>query len=290
MMTSNYRHSPLEIDEFELVRNYEQERNAKVLKNNEQYTKKMLERNKTIMEKVESEMSSIHKKYLLLAIKNLKNYEEETHRLEKELEKFVKSTNSEKSTVSLNTSTTLRLKEIEEKHKLMMKQEENLRLEQQQFKQTLCNHKELINKVIQDCEQYQQDVANLKIAANIIEELRHYKTLLLNLVQDIDVLLLTKSQFTSEDLQFAHNKQQESIKIKQKFIHTIQQQITLSKTSLLVVNVQTNSSQMVEESQLNTQQSSDLAVTANIVQQSRPDGYVGSKDSTMTFDKGKGKN
>src|SRR5690606_11420526 len=106
------------------------------------------------------------------------------------------------------------LQEIEEKHKLLLlRQEETKRQQQLVYRNRLSECKDRISAIVTECSHNQQD-----------EELTHCRTNLLNLCQDIEVLLVSKSEFSDTDLQCGERKGSEAEQIRTRYQERLQQQ------------------------------------------------------------------
>ncbi|KAI2799486.1 hypothetical protein RDWZM_007291 [Blomia tropicalis] len=233
--------------EFDLIK-YEKEQNLIMQQKMYNITNQFKQKKELLIETVNAEMNLIHKKYLLLNIQNDRQYEEECEQL-----KQLCSSPGDITEVKKNAH--IRLKEFEEKQKRLEKQREMKRIEQQHFRQSLINSKDSIGKVIIECNQRKQQwsikTSNESVASsNVANELGHYINLLSGLVQDLDVILLTKPELELKYIEFGDATVQESLRLKQKFFDLIQKQETIEKKPLQTGSNATLSNPIVFETEM----------------------------------------
>lgn len=169
----------------------------------------------SLLETMDSELRLIQNNYIVLSIQKQKQYEEELNNLMKGLDNglpFPEPTPQN----PVNKDANSKLKEFQEKQKLLEKQKQ-LRLQQQlEYRQTVSICRDRINQVITQCRLQQESKESLLIPT-AIDELHQYTTLLRKLASDLELLLVQRSEFTADDVQSAVQKHQESERIKLRF-------------------------------------------------------------------------
>ena len=209
---------------------YEKQREEDVKKRVENMCQNLYCKNDSLLENVEDEMRIIQKKYLLMSIKKQKQYEEEYQHLEQELEQMKQKQNNGNAVKSSN----LKLLEIEEKHKLLLRQEEKKRQQQEDFRCKLSEYRAQCNNIINECD---RKLISFQ-SNNNSDDIQHLHTLLVSCSQDIEMLLLSKSQFTFEDVKFAEERLLQSTIIHEKLCQH-QQQIQQRSVPPITTNVST---------------------------------------------------
>lgn len=212
----------------ELIRQYELERNEKVQERVEETASKLRSKYDAILAKMDSERRLINNNFILLKIQAQKAYEDEYASLVRSLEMSEDNQQilSAERSESDKAATANKLKEFQERQKLLERQKE-LRLQKlAEYRQTVTSAKEAISRSLAECEarleaEKQSALLNqmqLKLETSAAEELQHYRTLLLAAISELDVLLLTTSgqgaaELTAEHVKLAIERQQQAIQI-----------------------------------------------------------------------------
>ncbi|KAH9423836.1 Nuclear pore complex nucleoporin component [Dermatophagoides pteronyssinus] len=112
------------------LKNYEKQKKIEVIQRLEQQQRKWNEKNESMMKKYEDQMRMIQKKYLLESMRFQKKYDEEIQQLQEELDNSIRpqsisSVSANDDINNENKKRNLKLKEIEEKHRILLKEKQN---------------------------------------------------------------------------------------------------------------------------------------------------------------------
>ncbi|OTF73408.1 hypothetical protein BLA29_007883, partial [Euroglyphus maynei] len=192
------------------LKNYEKQKKIEVIQRLEERQREWNEKNESMMKKYDDQMRMIQKKYLLESMRFQKKYDEDIQQLETELENSMKQQSLPNDDDIETKKRNLKLREIEEKHKLLLKEKENKKQQQDELKmQIKCSKEKIVHSIrtFDEClKQFPND-----------DDLNHQRNVAKLLEQDIDVLLLSKTDYTDEDRKFCENKLDEFLKINEKF-------------------------------------------------------------------------
>lgn len=187
------------------LQNYEQEREFKVQLRLEDFRKKLQEKYESMQRNFDDQSRIIEKKYLLESIRHEKKYEEENQKFLMDIENL-KEISKQNLSVQDNI---LRFKEIEEKHKLLLKEEENKKRQQAELKQKIIDLKDKINSDIQETNRELEKIGDFS------QDLCHYRNTILCLGQDIELILLSKNEYSHEDVNFCEKTLKKFYEIKE---------------------------------------------------------------------------
>nr|XP_027202971.1 nucleoporin GLE1-like [Dermatophagoides pteronyssinus] len=196
------------------LKNYEKQKKIEVIQRLEQQQRKWNEKNESIMKKYEDQIRMIQKKYLLESMRFQKKYDEEIQQLQEELDNSIRpqsissvSTNDDIN--NENKKRNLKLKEIEEKHRILLKEKQ---LKQNELRMQINVSKEKINNSIRMFDDCLKEFPN-------DDDLNHQRNIAKLLEQDIEVLLLSRNEYSDEDRILCENKLKEFLKINEKFFN-----------------------------------------------------------------------
>ncbi|KAH9517024.1 Nuclear pore complex nucleoporin component [Dermatophagoides farinae] len=232
------------------LKNYEKQKKIEVIQRLEERQREWNEKNESIMKKYEDQMRMIQKKYLLESMRFQKKYDDEIQQLEIELESSTKPQSLSGDDTMGTRKRNLKLREIEEKHKLLLKEKERKQQQQNELKLWLTTSKEKIDQSVRIFDERLKEFPD-------DDDLNHQRNVAKLLEQDIEVLLLSKNEYTDEDRKFCEDKLGEFLKINEKF--SIQfAELKRRQDEIAQKNSTSSSSNLTSEKPISIQSSNNI--------------------------------
>ncbi|UXI15010.1 hypothetical protein NH340_JMT00953 [Sarcoptes scabiei] len=247
---------------------YEQRREFDVQKKVEEKKQEWDEKQELFAKQCEEQMKMIEKKFLLESMHQLKAYEKEYEQLENN---FNKINFGKKNNLESQQNRGIKMKEIEEKQKLLIRQKELKKLQQMQYLQKFDSYRKEIDEIRRNYETYLKEKKVL-ISQDRIE---HYRNLMIGFDQDIEVMLLSKKEFQTSDVEFCENKLQQC---KNNFEEFVQQneQIKTNESIKLESNKSVIENKIIDGQEKYAQTPSNHQTKSNTISKA-------SKSSSMVF-------
>lgn len=247
---------------------YEQRREFDVQKKVEEKKQEWDEKQELFAKQCEEQMKMIEKKFLLESMHQLKAYEKEYEQLENN---FNKINFGKKNNLESQQNRGIKMKEIEEKQKLLIRQKELKKLQQMQYLQKFDSYRKEIDEIRRNYETYLKEKKVL-ISQDRIE---HYRNMMIGFDQDIEVMLLSKKEFQTSDVEFCENKLQQC---KNNFEEFVQQneQIKTNESIKLESNKSVIENKIIDGQEKYAQTPSNHQTKSNTISKA-------SKSSSMVF-------